>query len=300
MKFGFCLMSDITEIGFFSHVETLGYSSVWVADSQMLFSGLLRGSGAGGAANDRAPDRSGHLRSAARAFHRCRRRRSRRSTPLAPGRVFLGIGTGNTAMRTMGQKPMKIAAYSDYLRVLAALLRGETVDYTFEGVTKPNKKMLHREDRGMRLDPPIPLYVSGFGHPARWLWRASMAMASFSPFHRAACRSRRRCSHARQGAARANRTLDGFRNASLSSVFVLERGEAVDSDRVKAAIGPIVMASVYYFYDTVLEQRHRPAAVPQPHLGALLQTGRSNPARIPALSHARDRITPACIPARRT
>jgi len=38
MKFGFCLMGDVTEIGFFSHVEALGYSSVWVADSQMLFS----------------------------------------------------------------------------------------------------------------------------------------------------------------------------------------------------------------------------------------------------------------------
>ena len=38
MEFGFCLMSDITEIGFFSHVEALGYASVWVTDSQMLFS----------------------------------------------------------------------------------------------------------------------------------------------------------------------------------------------------------------------------------------------------------------------
>jgi hypothetical protein len=38
MKFGFCLMADVTEIGLFSHAETLGYSSVWAADSQMLFS----------------------------------------------------------------------------------------------------------------------------------------------------------------------------------------------------------------------------------------------------------------------
>ncbi len=35
---------------------------------------------------------------------------------------------------------------------------------------------------------------------------------------------------------------------------MLEKGEAVDSDRVKAAIGPNVMASVYYFYDTVHER----------------------------------------------
>ena len=49
------------------------------------------------------------------------------------GRVFLGIGTGNTAMRTMGQKPMKIAAFAEYLRVTRGLLDGEVVDYAFKG-----------------------------------------------------------------------------------------------------------------------------------------------------------------------
>jgi len=36
--------------------------------------------------------------------------------------VHLGIGTGNTAMRSMGQRPMRIAEYGEYLRVLGALL----------------------------------------------------------------------------------------------------------------------------------------------------------------------------------
>src|SRR6201986_469360 len=56
---------------------------------------------------------------------------------IAPGRVFLGIGTGNTAMRTMGQKPMKMAAFAEYLRVLAALLDGEVTEYVFEGRPRP-------------------------------------------------------------------------------------------------------------------------------------------------------------------
>jgi alkanesulfonate monooxygenase SsuD/methylene tetrahydromethanopterin reductase-like flavin-dependent oxidoreductase (luciferase family) len=177
---------------------------------------------------------------------------------LAPGRVFLGIGTGNTAMRTMGQKPMRMAEYSEYLRVLAGLLRGETVDYTFSGVTKP-VKLLHREARGMRLDPPIPLYVSGFGPRAMALAGEHGDGIVFAipprgvPVPEA-------LAHARQGAARGNRSPVGFRNAALSSVFVLEKDEAVDSDRVKAAIGPNVMASVYYFYDTVQERGTEPPA----------------------------------------
>ena len=251
MKFGFCLMADVTEVGFFSHVEQLGYSSVWVADSQMLFSDCyavlalaarqtsrLRIGPGTAICGTRIPP----VQAAAMAT----------LNSLAPGRVFLGMGTGNTAMRTMGQKPMKMAAYSEYLRVLAALLRGEVVDYRFNGVTKPIK-LLNREDRGLRLDPPIPLYVSGFGPRAMALAGEHGDGIIFAIPPRGVPVSQA-LAHARQGAARANRSMDGFLNASLSSVFVLEKNEPVDSDRVKAAIGPNVMASVYYFYDTVHER----------------------------------------------
>jgi alkanesulfonate monooxygenase SsuD/methylene tetrahydromethanopterin reductase-like flavin-dependent oxidoreductase (luciferase family) len=81
---------------------------------------------------------------------------------LAPGRVFLGIGTGHTAMRSMGQRPMKIADSAEYLRVLSALLRGEVVDYRFNGVSRPIGMLMH-EFKYMNLEPRIPLYVSGFG-----------------------------------------------------------------------------------------------------------------------------------------
>src|SRR5690242_21912171 len=133
MKFGFCVMADIDEIGFFPHAEALGYDSVWVADSQMLFS-----------------DCYAVLALAARQTTRLRLGPGTaicgtRIPPvqvaavatlnrLAPGRVHLAVGTGNTAMRTMGQRPMRIADYDAYLGVLAALPRGEAVDYAYEGV----------------------------------------------------------------------------------------------------------------------------------------------------------------------
>ena len=111
MRFGFCVMADIDEIGFFSHAEALGYDSVWVADSQMLFSDCyavlalaarqtsrLRLGPGTAICGTRIPP----VQAAAMAT----------LNRLAPGRVFLGIGTGNTAMRTMGQQPMRIAAVS--------------------------------------------------------------------------------------------------------------------------------------------------------------------------------------------
>ncbi len=161
MKFGFCIMADIDEIGFFPFIEGLGYDSAWVADSQMMYSDVyvvcamaaretkrLRIGPGTAICGTRIPP----VQVAAMAT----------LNRMAPGRVFLGIGTGNTAMRTMGQKPMKIAAFGEYLRVMRGLLDGEVVDYAFEGRTRP-VKMLRHETRFMNLQPRIPVYVSGFG-----------------------------------------------------------------------------------------------------------------------------------------
>jgi hypothetical protein len=38
MKLGVCVMANVDELGFFTHVEARGYDSVWVTDGQMPFS----------------------------------------------------------------------------------------------------------------------------------------------------------------------------------------------------------------------------------------------------------------------
>ena len=145
MRMSVCVMADIDEIGFYPHIESLGYDSAWVADSQMLFSDCYavlalaarqtRGCASGpGVAicGTRIPP----VHVAAMAT----------LNRLAPGRVHLGIGTGNTAMRSMGQPPMRIAEYAEYLRVLRGLLRGEAVDYVYEGARAPDQDADPREE----------------------------------------------------------------------------------------------------------------------------------------------------------
>ena len=255
MKFGFCIMADIDEIGFFNFIENLGYDSAWVADSQMMYSDVyavcalaaqqtkrLRIGPGTAICGTRIPP----VQVAAMAT----------LNRMAPGRVFLGIGTGNTAMRTMGQKPMKIAAFGEYLRVLSALLDGQVVDYAFEGRSRPIK-MLRHETRFMNLEPRIPLYVSGFGPRAMALAGEYGDGLVFAipprgvPVQQA-------LAHAMQGSARSGRDMTGFRNATLTNLVLQQPGEAADSDRIKHAIGPNVMASVYYFYDVVNETGAEP------------------------------------------
>ncbi len=255
MQFGICVMADIDEIGFYSHAEALGYDSIWVADSQMLFSDCYAVLALAARETRRIRLGPGTAITGTRIppVHAAAMATLNR---IAPGRVFIGIGTGNTAMRSMGQRPMKMADFSEYLRVLAALLRGEAVDYRFNGVTKPIRILMH-DDKYMNLEPRIPMYVSGFGPRAMALAgeHGDGLVFAIPPRGVAVADA---LGHVRQGAARNGRALDGFHNCSLVNIALLEPGEAADSDRVKAMIGPNVMASVYYFYDEVHERGIEP------------------------------------------
>jgi len=255
MKFGFTVMADIDEIGFFSHAEALGYDSVWVTDSQMLFSDCYAVLALAARQTTRLHIGPGTAICGTR-IPPAQVAAMATLNRLAPGRVFLGIGSRHTAMRSMGQRPMKIADFAEYLRVLSALLRGEVVDYTFNGVTRPIRMLMH-EFKYMNLEPMIPLYVSGFGPRAMALAGEYGDELVFAIPPRGAPVADA-LSHARQGASRVNRDLAGFRTAALTSVAVPQPGEAADSDRIKAAIGPNVMATVGYFYDDVQRRRIDP------------------------------------------
>src|SRR5437764_2587254 len=157
MRFGVCVMANIDEIGFFNHAESLGFDSVWVTDSQMLFSDCYAVLALAATQTNRLRLGPGTAICGTRIppVHAAAVATLNR---LAPGRIFLGIGTGNTAMRSMGQRPMRIAEFADYLRVLSALLRGETVDYALDvgpgGVPRPIRMLMHEHDY-MNLEPKI-------------------------------------------------------------------------------------------------------------------------------------------------
>src|SRR5262249_24444993 len=51
------------------------------------------------------------------------------SNLLCPGRVVLGVGTGNSGWRTMGLAAMDVRACRVYVQTVKGLLHGETVVY---------------------------------------------------------------------------------------------------------------------------------------------------------------------------
>jgi alkanesulfonate monooxygenase SsuD/methylene tetrahydromethanopterin reductase-like flavin-dependent oxidoreductase (luciferase family) len=62
---------------------------------------------------------------------------------LAPGRVVLGLGTGNSARRAMGMPPYRVSQLREHVRVVRGLLGGGKVDYR-EGEMNRAIRLFHQ------------------------------------------------------------------------------------------------------------------------------------------------------------
>src|SRR3979490_1300498 len=81
---------------------------------------------------------------------------------LAPGRIDFGVGTGFSARRPMGLGAMKLADMEEYIRVVYALLAGETVETPIEGKRR-KIRFLNPEIGLFNTRDPIPLHISAYG-----------------------------------------------------------------------------------------------------------------------------------------
>jgi alkanesulfonate monooxygenase SsuD/methylene tetrahydromethanopterin reductase-like flavin-dependent oxidoreductase (luciferase family) len=81
---------------------------------------------------------------------------------LAPGRTFLGIGTANNALRSMGQSPASIAQLDDALRVTTGLLNGERVTETWRGKER-ELEFLDKGGTWYNLEDRIPVWMAAGG-----------------------------------------------------------------------------------------------------------------------------------------
>lgn len=76
---------------------------------------------------------------------------------LAPGRTYIGIGTGFTGRLAMGQRPLPLAQVRDYVLTLKALLRGEQVE-----VDGARVEMLHSPGQAPERPIDVPmLFATG-------------------------------------------------------------------------------------------------------------------------------------------
>ncbi len=259
MQFGIGVSAHIKNWEFIRYAEELGFDRAWVGDSQMIWSDCYAvlalaahhtsriqiGTGVAITGTRIAPVTAHSIASI---------------NELAPGRTFLGLGTGHTAMRVMGQDPMRAKAFREYLRVVRALLDGEAVDYTYDGKTR-EIQFLHREQRFLNLDQRIPIYVAANG---------PMALASAGRYgdgfmtvggEPEVFQPKLAAIHA--GAKQAGRTLpDDFHTAFISTSCVLAANEKLTDDRVIDETGSWVACELHFYYEVWKDNGENDALIP--------------------------------------
>jgi 5,10-methylenetetrahydromethanopterin reductase len=248
MNIGICVASHIGDVDYVVRAEALGYSHAWLADSQMIWSDCYAtlalvadrtetiriGTGVAVSGTRPAPVTAASIATI---------------NVLAPGRTFLGVGAGNTAMRIMGLPPHRIREFDEYLGTLRPLLGGNEALHGRGDDSLPIKHIM--QDFGfVNFDDPIPLYVSGFGPRSLGLAGrhgdgAVLAMptdAGVMEFF---------WKQIEAGATAAGRSIerDRFYTSALTTMVVLDPGEASDSPRARKECGAFAMATLHYAYD---------------------------------------------------
>jgi len=160
---------------------------------------------------------------------------------LAPGRIVFGVGTGFTARNTMGLGPMKLDQFREYLRVVRGLLKGETVEWDFEGVRR-KIRFLNPEFGMINIDDPIPLHISAFAPAAR---RMTAEIADgWITFMSAMPRTLREAEQIADACREAGRDPKTLYRTVFTLGRVLDPGESPASPHARAEAGP--MAAVFF------------------------------------------------------
>ena len=244
MDFGIFLAPAADSWTVAKRAEELGYRRAWFYDTQLLNSELFATMGAAAVQTSRIRLGTGVLIPSNRIAPVTASGLATLNA-LAPGRIDFGVSTGFTARRTMGVGPIKVADLEEYVRVVRALLAGDTPEWAFEGQTR-KIRFLNPEIGAVNIADPVPLHIAATGARARALTArlgAGWIHATASVPHAAAAVADMQ----RLWRAEPGRQADGVPLHATSAIAgcVLAEGEAADGARAKAQAGPTAMVALH-------------------------------------------------------
>ena len=161
MDFGVTFPARVGDFELVALAERLGYRQAWFYDSQMIYSDVYATMAL--AAHKTSTIRLGTgvavptTRMAPTIAHSIAT-----VNQLAPGRVELGVGTGNTARLTMGLRPISLTRMKKEVRLIQTLLAGETGTLREEG-EEHAVRFLHPHRSYINLKDPVTVSISALG-----------------------------------------------------------------------------------------------------------------------------------------
>jgi alkanesulfonate monooxygenase SsuD/methylene tetrahydromethanopterin reductase-like flavin-dependent oxidoreductase (luciferase family) len=265
MKFGMLFVTAAGDSEAIKLAEDFGFDRAWIPDSQMIWpdcyvtmataalntSRIEIGTGVTNPATRTAPVTANALASVAR---------------IAPGRIFMGIGTGFTSMILMNQPPASPKALREHIRVVRALLDGQTVDYEMAGRAE-KIQLMHQQLEHINLHDRIPIYVAANGPKA-------MAIAGElgDGWVVGGGAGPQECDAGlekiRQFATLSGRQLpQNYLLANILTGCILRHGERLSDERVITEVGALVVTNIHFLYELWEKSGRDDALIPRHFAG---------------------------------
>jgi alkanesulfonate monooxygenase SsuD/methylene tetrahydromethanopterin reductase-like flavin-dependent oxidoreductase (luciferase family) len=178
---------------------------------------------------------------------------------LAPGRIICGVGTGNTARRTLGMRPTTAARLENFTVALQDLCAGRSTEYR-EGDRVRDIRFLHAGAHVNTADP-IEFVVAALGAKAAAVaGRRGTGLISFGLLDPTAWRALHDTRRdAAQGAPRDPDSRPDSRPDShpdsyvVTSLHLLDEDEDPHGDAARDATGHLVLSLLAFAADTAAD-----------------------------------------------
>ncbi|MBT4487728.1 MAG: LLM class flavin-dependent oxidoreductase [Rhodospirillaceae bacterium] len=206
--------------------ESVGFDWVGIADSQSLFRELFVTLGVVGQATERVmigPSVTNPLTrhpavmaSAAASVQE-----------ITGGRAMLGIGTGDSAIYNLNERPGGLKGLREYILTLRALLNGATTEFA--------GREIHTKWVAAQADNPVPIYISAEG-PKTLELAGEVADGVICGMGVSADVVQLTLDHIARGAERAGRSIDDIDIWAMTRVNVgTDRAALIDEIRMELA-----------------------------------------------------------------
>jgi len=242
MDYGFAFLSAVDIYKDVVAAEKKGFTHAWLYDSQMVCSDVFQSLAL-------CADRTKKIKLGTNVTNP-----SSRISPvtannfvslnqIAPKRIIMGIGTGNTARRTLGMPAARLEVLRDHVETCRGLMRGETVPYQ-EGDRKRMIRFLNPKGGWYNIKDRVPIYVAASGPKTLELaGEIGDGVILFGTVGDSLLEYA--LSHIRRGAERAGKTLKDLYILVLTAFHVVKPGEKLID--MQKAVGAYVTSECNIF-----------------------------------------------------
>ena len=256
MDFGIICAANVGCRAEVALAEDRGFTHAWLADSQMVWADVFQCMAL--CANDTKTIKLGtNVTNPSSRIAPVTACNFATVNVLAPGRVIMGIGTGNTSRRTLGMPAAKLAELRTHVEVCRGLWSRETVPYE-EGDRRRQIRFLDPDAGFINLRDKIPVYLAGSGPKSLELaGEIGDGVILFGVVGDSLLDYT--LSHVRRGAERAGRRLEDIYIVATTVFHLTKPGEAFAD--VQRAVGPLVTSECNIFALSVKDPHELPADI---------------------------------------